>query len=186
MSEAIFCSNNGSENLSARLLKSRTILLFGELDEKKSEMIISALLYLAQEDPSAPIKILINSVGGDETEALAIFDILQNLPCSVQTVCVGKARGMAALLLAGGTNGERAAYANSEIMISQVSRDRTFGQASDIELETEHLLMVKKKVIAILAKRCGLAEEKISADIERNYWLFAEDALKYGLIDKIF
>ncbi len=185
MNEPIFANENGFESLGARLLNKRAILAFGEINEKTSFQIISALLYLAGQDSNAPITLYINSVGGNETDALAIYDVMRNLSCPIHTVCVGKAHGMASLLLVGGAKGERAAYANSEIMLTQVERDRTFGQASDIELETNHLLDVKARVNALFATLCDKDIAQINKDMERKHWLFAEQALAYGLIDKI-
>lgn len=185
MSEPLFMSNNLVENLSVKLLKQRTVLLFGTLDEKLSSEIISSFLYLEAEDTEKPINLLINSAGGDETEALAIFDIMQSVSCPIYTACVGKAHGMAALLLAGGEKGERKMHANGEVMLTQVSRDRTFGQASDIELETEHLLNVKERVAALWTRLTGMPADKIQSDLERKHWLFAEQALEYGIIDKV-
>lgn len=185
MNEPLFMANNSAENLSARLLKQRTILVFGSLDEELSTKVISSLLYLAAEDEEKPITLMINSIGGDETEALAIFDVIQATPCPIHTVCLGKAHGMAALLLAAGEKGERKMYANSEIMLTQVSRDRTFGQASDIELETEHLLNVKERVADLLVQLTGIPKAKIQADLERKHWLFADQALAYGIVDKV-
>lgn len=183
MKEPIYNENNAA-NLSARLLNERKVLAFGELNEKKAAVVIASLLALADES-DAPIKLYINSTGGCETEILGIFDVMNAIPCPVETVCVGKAHGLSALLLAGGDKGKRSAYANSEIMLTQVSRDRTFGQASDIELETEHLLNAKNRITGILAKLCGRTQEELFADMERKHWLYAEDALSYGLIDRI-
>lgn len=185
MNEPIFALNNSTENLGARLLKQRTVLVFGALNEELSSKVISSLLYLAAEDAEKPIELLINSVGGDETEALAIFDMMQAIPCPIHTVCVGKAHGMAAVLLAGGQKGERKIYANGEVMLTQVGRDRTFGQASDIELETEHLLNVKERVADLLAKLTEMPKDKIEANLERKHWMFADQALAYGLVDKV-
>ncbi len=166
-------------------LEKRRVLLFGLLDEKKAASLVSAMLYLADLNASLPITLLINCAGGAETEVLAVYDVMKHLPCPVETVCVGKANGLSALLLAGGAKGARKAYANSEIMLSQVQRDRTFGQASDIELETEHLLRVKHRINELLAALCGKDAQEIEADLERKYWLFAEEAKEYGLIDQI-
>ena len=116
---------------------------------------------------------------------LAIFDMMQAVSCPIHTVCLGKAHGMAALLLAAGEKGERKMYANGEIMLTQVSRDRTFGQASDIELETEHLLNVKERVADLLVQLTGIPKAKIQADLERKHWLFADQALDYGIVDKV-
>ena len=185
MNEPIFAAEKGFENMGARLLKDRVVLAFGTLDEDKTAGIISALLYLESVDASAPIKFYINSTGGSETEALAVFDMIRTISCPVHTICVGKAHGMAALILAGGEKGHRAAYANSEIMLTQVSRDRTFGQASDIELETAHLLEIKKRVNELLSEITQVESTQICDHLERKHWLFAAQAKEYGLIDKI-
>ncbi len=185
MNEPIFNLGSGIENLDAKMMESRKILAFGALDEKLACQIIAKMLYLAEEDAKAPITLYINSIGGAETEILGIYDVMKNLSCPVETVCVGKAHGLSALLLAGGAKGKRQAYANSEIMLMQVGRDRTFGQASDIELETEHLLRMKKRVNHLLASLCGKSEEDLAADLERKHWLFADEAKEYGLIDTV-
>ena len=185
MNEPLFMTNNSMENMSARLLKQRTILLFGSLNEELSSKVISSLIYLADEDAEKPITLMINSIGGDETEALAIFDMMRTISCPIHTLCLGKAHGMAALLLAAGEKGERKMYANGEAMLTQVGRDRTFGQASDIELETEHLLGVKERIADLLVQLTNTSKEKIQADLERKHWLFAEQALEYGISDKI-
>lgn len=173
------------EALSFRLLEKRTVLLFGKVDEKKACEVISAMLYLEDCDGEKPIILYINSEGGAETDILAIYDVMKKLRCTVETVCVGKAHGLSALVLAGGTKGSRKAYANSEIMLSQVQRDRTFGQASDIELETEHLLKVKERINGLLAALCQKDTATIKNDLERKHWLFAEEAKAYGLIDEV-
>lgn len=186
MNEPIFSANNGGfESLNARLLEKRKVFAFGELNEKAACDVIAKLIYLAELDGAAPITLYINSSGGCETEILAIYDVMQDISCPVETVCVGKAHGLSALLLAGGEKGMRKAYANSEIMLTQVSRDRTFGQASDIELETEHLLNSKARINRLLASLCTCSAEELSAAMERKYWLFAEQAKDYGLIDQI-
>lgn len=185
MNEPIFASDKGFENVSARLLKDRKILVFGAIDEEKAAEVVASLLYLESVDADAPIKLYINSIGGNEADALAIFDIIRAVSCPVHTVCVGKAHGMAALILAGGEKGERSAYSNSEIMLTQVSRDRTFGQASDIELETTHLLEIKQRVNDLLAKITQTDSAQIHDHMERKHWLFAAQAKEYGLIDNI-
>ena len=178
-------SEKGMESLEAKLLNERTIMLFGELNDKNARRVISSLLYLQAMDAKAPIKLYINSVGGPETEGLAIYDVMQHLTCPVHTLCLGKAHGSAALILAGGEKGYRSAYANSEIMLNQIERDRTFGQASDIERETEHLLDSKRRMNAIFAAHCNKSESEICADTERKYWLFSDQAIEYGLIDRV-
>lgn len=181
------CENKEKKNRNAiaeRLLEKRAIMAFGEIDEKAASRIIASLLYLESESKEE-ITLYLNSSGGNETEILGIFDVMQNLSCSVRTVCVGKAYGLSALILAGGKKGRRMAYANSEIMLMQVGCDRTFGQASDIELETAHLLDAKKRICGILSELCGKDSKVIEADTERKFWLYAERAKEYGLIDEI-
>lgn len=185
MSETNMNHERENEALSTRLLKNRTVLLFGKLDEKKASAVVSAMLYLEGLDPEASITLYINTEGGAETDILAIYDVMRHLRCPVETVCVGKAHGLSALILGGGTKGCRKAYANSEVMLSQVQRDRTFGQASDIELETEHLLKVKERINQLLAAICQKGTEEIKNDLERKHWLFAEEAKSYGLIDEV-
>ncbi len=184
MSEMTKEQNHGPEMMQDRLLKKRKILAFGKIDEKKAEQIIASMLWLNEENNES-INLLIDSEGGNETDILAIYDMMKHLDCSVETRCIGKAHGLSALLLAGGTKGMRKAYPNSEVMLEQVNRGRTFGQASDIELETDHLLALKKRIIEILAKETGNLQERIAADMERKYWLFAEDAKAYGLVDEL-
>ena len=174
----------GPEALQDRLLKKRKVFIFGKIDDKKAEQIIASLIWLNEENGD-PITVLIDSEGGNETDILAIYDVMTHLECAVETLCVGKAHGLAALLLAAGNKGVRKAYQNSEVMLEQVNRGRTFGQASDIELETDHLLRQKQRIISLLSKATGNSVEKISADMERKYWLFAEEAKAYGLVDAI-
>ena len=178
-------AERGVQTPELKMLENRIVMVFGELNDKNVCKVISSLLYLQAEDAQAPIKLYINSVGGSEAEGLAIYDVMRHLTCPVHTICVGKAHGVAALILAGGASGERCAYANSEIMLNQIERDRTFGQASDIERETEHLLAGKQRINKLFATLCGKTEDEICIDTERKYWLFADQALTYGLIDRI-
>ena len=175
----------GLNALEAHLLKKRTVLLFGEIDATAAAKAIASILYLEDEDAVEPIKLYVNSTGGCETEVLAIYDIMRTVRCPIETLCVGKAHGLAAILLAGGEKGLRKAYANSEIMLTQVGRERTFGQASDIELETDHLLESKKRITALLALLCNKNEADVYGDLERKFFLFAEGAKEYGIIDEI-
>lgn len=179
------CNEKGVEPLDYKLLQGRTVLVFGALTDEVVHKTVSSLLYLQEQDPCTPVKMYINSEGGNETEGLAIFDVMRNLSCPVHTICVGKAHGAAALLLAGGEKGNRSAYANSEIMLNQIERDRTFGQASDIELETEHLMAGKKRMNSLFAALCDRSDDEIALNMERKYWLFADRAKEYGLIDQV-
>ncbi len=185
MSEATLEKEKESEVITARLLKERMVLAFGKIDEKLAANVVASLLYLAAGDAKLPITLYINSDGGNDADILGIYDVMRGLSCPVETVCVGKAHGVTALLLAGGARGKRKAYANSEVMLSQVGRGRTFGQASDIELETEHLLETKRRITALIAALCGKEEEQVRADLERKYWLYAEKAREYGLVDQV-
>ena len=182
------CEANEKKNqplVATKLLDKRVILAFGNLDEMKAGEIIAALLYMEMEDPEGEITLYVNSCGGNETEIFGIYDVMQKLSCPIRTVCVGKAHGLSALLVAGGGAGKRFAYANAEMMLMQVGRDRTFGQASDIELETNHLLDAKKRFSQVLAKHCKKDAAAVEADMERKFWLYAEKALEYGLIDRV-
>ena len=184
MSEMMMEKGQGPELMQDRLLKKRKVLVFGKIDEKRAGQIIAALFFLAEES-NEKITMYIDSEGGNETDILAIFDVMRSLECPVETICVGKAHGLTALLVAGGSKGLRKAYQNSEMMLAQVSRDRTFGQASDIELETEHLVQLKGRIVKLLADLCNVNKDKIAADMERKYWLFADEAKAYGLVDEL-
>ncbi len=171
-------------DLFSRLLKDRIILLFHDIDDDLACSIIAQLLYLESVDSSKDICLYINSRGGSVSAGLGIYDTIKKLKCDVSTVCVGTACSMGAFLLASGTKGKRYALANSQIMIHQVLGGAS-GQASDIEIETRHMLKVKERLNKLLAKSTGKSLEQITHDTERNNWMFAEDALEYGIIDKI-
>ena len=177
--------NNKKETLSEKLIKERKLLAFGNIDGEAAEKLIAAMLLMESVSAEEPIKIYINSTGGSETDILAVFDVMRGLRCPVETVCTGKAHGFSALLLAGGAKGFRKGYANSEVMLAQVSRGRTYGQASDIELEVSHLLECKNRMNTLLAELCGKDAKTIQADIDRKHWMFADQAKEYGLIDEI-
>jgi ATP-dependent Clp protease protease subunit len=177
--------NEGADLLNSRLLDKRKLFIFGSIDSKTARQVISSLIFLGEEDAEKKITVYVDAEGGDQAEALGIYDVMRHLPCPVETVCVGKAHGMAALVLAGGTKGLRKAYANSEIMLMQIGHERAFGQASDIELATEHLLQSKKRINGIFASLCGKTEEEITAVSERKFWMYAENAKEFGLIDAI-
>lgn len=175
----------GADLLNDRLLEKRKLFVFGSIDSKIAQKVISSLIFLCEEKPDEKITLYINAEGGSQTEALGIYDVMRNLSCPVETVCMGKAHGMAALLLAGGTKGLRKAYANSEIMLMQIGHERTFGQASDIERATEHLLQSKNRINGIFAALCEKTAEEITAVSDRKFWLYAEEAKNFGLIDEV-
>lgn len=171
-------------DLFSRLLKDRIVLLFHEINDDLACSIIAQLLYLESVDPKKDICIYVNSGGGSVSAGLGIYDTIKKLKCDVSTVCVGMAASMGAFLLSAGTKGKRYALVNSQIMIHQ-PLGGVSGQATDIAIETEHMLKVEKRINEILAKETGKSEEQISADTDRNNWMFPEEALSYGIIDKI-
>jgi len=171
-------------DLFSRLLKDRIILLFNEVNDDLACTIIAQLLYLESIDPDKDICIYINSPGGSVAAGLGIYDTIKKLKCDVSTVCVGMAASMGAFLLASGTKGKRYASANSQIMIHQPLGGAS-GQASDIAIETTHILRVKERLNKLLAKSTGRSEKEIEVDTDRNNWMFPEEAMAYGIIDKI-
>lgn len=173
-----------SMDIFSRLLKDRIIFLGQDISDQVANVIVAQLLFLRTEDPKKDIHIYINSVGGLITAGLAIFDVLKWLPCSVNTYCIGQASSMGALLLAAGTKGKRFALPNSRLMIHQPSGG-IGGTSADIQLQAREILELKKKVNEILAECTGQTIQKIAADSERDYYMSAEEAKDYGLIDEI-
>lgn len=171
-------------DLFSRLLKDRIILMFNEVNDDLACSIIAQLLYLESVDPDKDICIYINSPGGSVSAGFGIYDTIRKLKCDVSTVCVGMAASMGAFLLAAGTKGKRYALENSQIMIHQVLGGAS-GQASDILIESQHMQRVKARLNGILAQNTGHTVEETEKATDRNYWMFAEDALEYGIIDHI-
>ncbi len=171
-------------DLFSRLLKDRIILLFHEINHDLACSVIAQLLYLESIDSEKEICIYINSGGGSVTAGLGIYDTIKRLKCDVSTVCVGMAASMGAFLLSAGTKGKRYSLANSQIMIHQVLGGAS-GQASDIAIEMEHTLKVKARLNKLMAASTGKTEQQIEMDTDRNNWMFAEEALEYGIIDAI-
>lgn len=168
----------------SRLLKDRIIFLGEPVTDHVANIIIAQFLFLAAENREKDIKFYINSPGGSVSAGMAIYDTMQYVGCDVSTICVGMAASMAATLLAAGTKGKRFALPNSEVMIHQVMGG-TEGQASDIRIHAEHILKTKSKLNKILAKHTGQKEATIEKDTDRDNYLSAEEAKKYGIIDKI-
>ncbi len=168
----------------SRLLKDRIVLLFNEFNDDLACSIIGQLLYLESIDPDKDICLYINSPGGSVSAGFGIYDTIRKLRCDVSTVCVGMAASMGAFLLSCGTPGKRYALENSQIMIHQVLGG-TSGQASDILIESRHMQRVKNRLNKILASNTGHSIEEIERDTDRNNWMFAEEALAYGLIDHV-
>lgn len=173
-----------SYDIFSRLLKDRIIYLGEDVNPTTSSLVIAQLLFLESEDPDKDINLYINSPGGSVTAGMAIYDTMQYVKCDVSTMCMGMAASMGAFLLSGGTKGKRLALPNAEIMIHQPSGGAQ-GQATEIEIAAEHILRTKKKLNTILSENTGQPYETIVKDTERDNWLTAQEALEYGLIDKV-
>ena len=166
------------------LLKDRIIMLTGEIDDTCASNVIAQLLYLSSKDSTKDIHLYINSVGGQITSGMAIYDTMQYIKCDVATICVGLCASMGAFLLAGGKKGKRFALENSEIMIHQPSGGAS-GVASDIEIASKRIIKLKEKLNHILAINTNQTYNKVKNDTERDCFMDANEALEYGLIDKI-
>ena len=182
-----FEKENGMErgyDLASRLLKDRIILLFSEVNDDLACSIIAQMLYLESVDPNKDIYLYINSPGGSVSAGLGIYDTMKHLKCDVSTICVGLAASMGAFLLSSGTKGKRLSLENSQIMIHQPLGGAQ-GQATDIEITARNILRIKDRLNNILSKNTEQPLEKIQNDTERDNWMFPEEALEYGLIDRI-
>ena len=173
-----------SYDIYSRLLKDRIIFLGEEVNEVTASLVVAQLLFLEAEDPDKDINLYINSPGGSVTAGMAIYDTMQFIKCDVSTICIGMAASMGAFLLAGGTKGKRMALPNAEIMIHQPLGGAQ-GQATEIEIAAKHILKTKEKLNRMLAENCGQPVEVVAADTERDNWKSAQEALEYGLIDKV-
>ena len=173
-----------SYDIYSRLLKDRIIFLGEEVTDVSASIIVAQLLFLEAEDPNKDISLYINSPGGSVTAGMAIYDTMNFIKCDVSTICIGMAASMGAFLLAGGAKGKRLALPNAEIMIHQPSGGAK-GQATDIQITAENILKTKKKLNEILAANTGKTYEQVAADTERDYYMSAEEALAYGLIDGV-
>ena len=173
-----------SYDIYSRLLAERIIFLVGEVDDSMAASITAQLLYLEAMDTEKDIQIYINSPGGSVSAGRAIYDTMQYIKCDVSTNCIGLAASMGSFLLAGGTKGKRFALPNAEVMIHQVLGGAQ-GQATDVEITTKHLLRTKEKLNRMLAENTGRDYEVICAATERDNWMSAEEALKFGIIDKV-
>lgn len=179
-------SNKGerSYDIYSRLLKDRIVFLGGEVDDDSANLIVAQLLFLEADDPDKDISLYINSPGGSVTAGMAIYDTMQYIKCDVSTICIGMAASMGAFLLAAGARGKRRALPNCEIMIHQPLGGAR-GQATDVAIQAEQLLKIKKKINEILSSRTGQLIEKVQADTERDNYMSAETAKAYGIIDEI-
>ncbi len=168
----------------SRLLRDRIIFLGGGIDDHMANLIIAQLIFLENEDPKKEIKLYINSPGGSVTAAMAIYDTMNHIKPDVATVCVGIAASAAAVILSSGAKGKRYCLPNSEVMIHQVMGGAE-GQATDIAIAAKHILRTKENLNKILSKNTGKSVKEVEADAERDYWLTAEEAKKYGIVDEI-
>ena len=168
----------------SRLLKDRIIFLSGPITDQVANIVIAQLLFLEQEDPKKDIKLYINTPGGVVTEGMAIYDTIQYIKCDVATICVGMAASMGAVLLGAGAKGKRFALPNSEILLHQLMGG-VEGQAIEVEIAAKHIVRIKERLNQILVKHTGQPLEKIEKDTDRDFWLTADEAKDYGLIDQI-
>ena len=173
-----------SYDIFSRLLNDRIVMLCDQVDDATASVVVAQLLYLESQDPEKDISLYINSPGGSITAGMAIYDTMQYIKCDVSTICIGMAASMGAFLLSSGTKGKRLALPNAEIMIHQPSGG-TKGQASDIKIQAEWMLRTREKLNRILAENTGKSIEQIAIDTERDNFMPAEEALQYGLIDKV-
>ena len=170
----------------SRLLKDRIIFLGGPINDESANLIIAQMLFLSNEDSKTDIHFYINSPGGAITSGLAVYDTMQFLRCEVATYCVGQAASMGAVLLAGGRNGKRFLLQNSRVLLHQpLIAGVLEGTATDLDIEAKEILRLRARLYNILAQHTGQAAEKIEKDCDRNLWLEADEAINYGLVDRI-
>ena len=174
-----------SYDIYSRLLKDRIVFLGGEIYDEMANLIVAQMLFLEMENPDADISLYINSPGGSVTAGMAIFDTMRYIKPQVRTVCVGMAASMGAFLLMAGEKGKRFALPNAEVMIHQPSGGAR-GQATDVTIQAEWLLRTKKKMNGLMSEMTGQPLEIIERDVERDHFMSAEEALKYGIVDEIY
>ena len=181
-------TNRGERSMDifSRLLNDRIIILSEEVNQTTASLVIAQMLFLEGQDPDKDISFYINSPGGVITAGMAIYDTMQYIKCDVSTICMGMAASMGAFLLAAGTKGKRICLPNAEVMIHQPSGGTGRAQASDIDIVAKHIIHVKEKMNHMLADMTGQPYEKIVADTDRDNYMTAQEALEYGIVDKIF
>ena len=168
----------------SRLLKDRIIFIGGEINDAAAGSVVAQLLFLEAQAPDKDISLYINSHGGSVSAGMAIYDTMRYIRCDVSTICVGVAASMGAFLLSGGTKGKRFALPNAEVMIHQPLGTAN-GQASDVQIAAEHILSIRRRIYGIMAENCGKTAEVLARECERDKWLTADEALSFGLIDKV-
>ena len=173
-----------SYDIYSRLLKDRIIFLGDAIDDAVANLVVAQLLFLESEDPDKDVNVYINSPGGVVTAGMAIYDTMQYLKCPISTICIGQAASMAAVLLAGGAKGKRVALPNSRVMIHQPLGGMQ-GQAVDMEIHAREILGMRERLNDILVSHTGQSKKKIKADTDRDFFMSAEEAVEYGIIDKV-
>jgi ATP-dependent Clp protease protease subunit len=173
-----------SYDIYSRLLKDRIIFVDGEITDMSADLTVAQILFLESQNPDKDISMYINSPGGSVTAGLAIYDTMQYVKCNIQTICMGQAASMGAVLLAGGTKGKRYALPSSRVMIHQPWGGAD-GQAADISIQAKEIIRLKKLTIKYFAQNTGKTEKSIAQDMERDFYMSADDALNYGIIDTI-
>ena len=173
-----------SYDIFSRLLNDRIIMLSEEVNDTTASLVVAQLLYLEAQDPDKDIQFYINSPGGSVTAGMAIYDTMQYIKADVSTICIGMAASMGAFLLSAGQKGKRLALPNAEIMIHQPSGGSQ-GQATDIQIQAERILKMKEKLTRILAENTGKPFEEVARDCERDHFMTAQEAMEYGVIDKV-
>lgn len=177
-------SGERSYDIYSRLLKERIIFLTGPITDISANLVIAQMLFLASQDPKKDIQLYINTPGGSVTAGLAIYDTMQYVKCPVATICFGLAGSMGAVLLAAGEKGKRFSLPNSEVLLHQVAGE-VQGQASEIEITAKQIIKIKNKLNQILSQHTGKSLEKIESDTDRDFYLTAQEAKEYGLIDEV-
>ncbi len=179
-------SGNGERSMDifSRLLNDRIIVLSDEVNSTTASLVVAQLLFLEGQDSEKDISLYINSPGGSVTDGMAIYDTMQYIKCDVSTICIGMAASMGAFLLSSGAKGKRICLPNAEVMIHQ-PLGQTKGQATEIEIAANHIIRTKQKLNAIMAANCGKTVEELARDTDRDNWLTAQEALEYGLVDKV-
>ena len=179
-------SGNGEHSMDifSRLLNDRIIVLSDEVNSTTASLVVAQLLFLEGQDSEKDISLYINSPGGSVTDGMAIYDTMQYIKCDVSTICIGMAASMGAFLLSSGAKGKRICLPNAEVMIHQ-PLGQTKGQATEIEIAANHIIRTKQKLNAIMAANCGKTVEELARDTDRDNWLTAQEALEYGLVDKV-
>lgn len=179
-------STDVNELVEQKLLENRQIFLWGGVDDDTAKDLVSKLLYLEATKPGEPITFFVNSPGGVISSGMAIIDTMHLISSPVKTVCMGLAASMGSLILSAGQKGQRYIFPNGKVMIHQPSVDFLYGQASDLEIQAKQILRTREAVAVMLGKNCGKSKDRILKDLDRDYWMDAEESIEYGIVDAIY